>query len=437
MNSLDDILQLCLEEMESGRATAVECLHRYPDVAEELAPLLLAADRLRGAPRVRPSVAFSTSARARMLNLMATSPAPAKVGHGWTALLFPRLWQGNGLAPRLARLGVAAAVLLAGVGGGGLAASAAPPDSPLYPAKLAIEDLRVMVAQSEQERTEVRLAIVDRRATELVEMAARGATDDLSRVVERYETAVQAAVAEATRSGPDSPAAATLEEHLDRQEERLQDVSTRMDSTSAESQASLERALGFLERQRTELRSRMASGPPADAEHPEEREDRNRRGRRPTSAGAKTPDAPEDPNGPTLAPSPSSRAANGTRPTSTAVSPTGQPTTTGVEAAVPAAGTSTPTTATTLPTVQRGDATPTATSGSTATPKATDEERRREPTLTPTPTPTSAKATSTPTARRAGGSPMPTATPTPTPTPGPDGNPPTEPTPGPKGDDKR
>lgn len=71
---LDDILDRCLEDIRARRATADECLARYPDRADELAPLLRTALALQRAGSIKPSQDFKTATRARLLQLDAPAP---------------------------------------------------------------------------------------------------------------------------------------------------------------------------------------------------------------------------------------------------------------------------------------------------------------------------------------------------------------------------
>ncbi len=63
------ILDQCLERIRAGRATVAECLARYPDCAQQLAPLLQMALAIEGIPDVKPSLDFKETMRAYLLHL--------------------------------------------------------------------------------------------------------------------------------------------------------------------------------------------------------------------------------------------------------------------------------------------------------------------------------------------------------------------------------
>ncbi len=71
---LDVILDRCLEDIRTRRATADECLARFPEHAEQLAPLLKAALAIRKMGDITPSREFKTATRSRLLKL--GKPAP-------------------------------------------------------------------------------------------------------------------------------------------------------------------------------------------------------------------------------------------------------------------------------------------------------------------------------------------------------------------------
>jgi len=288
LSKLDVILQSCLEGLDSERLSVSECLRRHKDAAEALKPLLLTAERYRQAPIIRPSAAFREAARTRLLNLVAAAESKPSV------IAPPRvsLWQSRGPLGALLRVGIALVVLIALVGGTGVVAQAASPDSALYPVKLALEEARLALALSEAERVELQLAIAERRALELVAMAGRGASSQLELVAKRHEAAVRAAVRAATRPGLPPSAVLSVEASLASQQQRLQEALTRMEGSGPEARASLGRALGVLERERTELPTRQGkedATPSGSPPGPPERERDHGQGAAPASPPHRQP----------------------------------------------------------------------------------------------------------------------------------------------------
>lgn len=66
MNKTDTILELCLEQIQSGESTLEECITRYPQYAAELRSLLRASTRLSRAGEVRPSPVFRARSRTEL-----------------------------------------------------------------------------------------------------------------------------------------------------------------------------------------------------------------------------------------------------------------------------------------------------------------------------------------------------------------------------------
>lgn len=78
---LDEILEQCLADIKSGRATREDCLLRYKEQAAELAPLLRAAVSLYKLPAPRPSERRVLAGRQRILQeLSAAERTPWWIG---------------------------------------------------------------------------------------------------------------------------------------------------------------------------------------------------------------------------------------------------------------------------------------------------------------------------------------------------------------------
>lgn len=86
---IDLILDECLEEIRTGRATVAACLAKYPDLRDELEPLLSLALELGRVQEVKPSAAFRSKTRSRLLGLPTPQPS-AGFGQRLKKLLVPR-----------------------------------------------------------------------------------------------------------------------------------------------------------------------------------------------------------------------------------------------------------------------------------------------------------------------------------------------------------
>ncbi len=85
VQTLEEILAACLDDMQAGM-TSAECLARYPEYADRLQPMLLAAERLQN--QVWP--ALSTSGRVRGRERMHAALASRRpAGFAWWPVLRP------------------------------------------------------------------------------------------------------------------------------------------------------------------------------------------------------------------------------------------------------------------------------------------------------------------------------------------------------------
>jgi hypothetical protein len=92
-------LDHCLELIENGQATLEGCLEIYPEFAEQLQPLLLAARKVQVLAKIHPTPNFRQKGRAQLLAHTQAKPQRAQQG------LFLRLPQWN-FATTLAILGL-------------------------------------------------------------------------------------------------------------------------------------------------------------------------------------------------------------------------------------------------------------------------------------------------------------------------------------------
>ncbi|MFC2041161.1 FecR domain-containing protein, partial [Chloroflexota bacterium] len=99
---LANILDDCIEQIRNGQ-TIEACLAKYPDVREELEPLLDLSCSIRSLPTIVPSNEFIRVSKARLMARIAQEPSQAKAmksGQGRAffnriALSWQRLWHAN------------------------------------------------------------------------------------------------------------------------------------------------------------------------------------------------------------------------------------------------------------------------------------------------------------------------------------------------------
>ncbi len=189
MITFDDVLAQCLNDVQSGTATVQECLERHPDYARQLRPLLLTAVAVGSAPAVEPSPAFRGTAKTRLLNLIAARHAPGTPPAAASLRPAPRRWPVAWA--RVLAVVLAVSMLFAGTA---YASRDSLPDSPLYPVKVTLEQVRLAATPDQVRRTRLFLDLLDRRALETAAMARTGklvfanrASQDYARLLREAE----------------------------------------------------------------------------------------------------------------------------------------------------------------------------------------------------------------------------------------------------------
>jgi hypothetical protein len=164
---LDDIFNECYERIRSGESLK-SCLKRYPKHAAELEPLLKTAfDIGRRASYIHLRPEFKHWARVQFEGTQhhaRQQRQPAKPGFfSWR-----QSWS----------VAVAAVLILLLTGSSTVIASSnALPDEPLYPVKLATEDMRLAFAVSDTQKAQVHTQLAETRAVEVETMADQGKTE--------------------------------------------------------------------------------------------------------------------------------------------------------------------------------------------------------------------------------------------------------------------
>lgn len=74
MTEFEKVLEQCLRDLEQGVANIDECLRRYPKHALQLEPVLLTAEYLVHGREARPSAAFKSRVRGKVLQQMHAHP---------------------------------------------------------------------------------------------------------------------------------------------------------------------------------------------------------------------------------------------------------------------------------------------------------------------------------------------------------------------------
>ena len=161
----ETILQHCLERLERGGSVHA-CLRDFPEHAEALAPLLVAADALRWCPLPPLSDTVHTAVRAQALAAFAHQAASKPPQRS--------AWRGVGLRPKLLALACAVVLVVSGLGISVAAAQASLPGSPLYGLKRESEQVRLKLARSPDAQSALYLDFATRRLDEALAMVDAG-----------------------------------------------------------------------------------------------------------------------------------------------------------------------------------------------------------------------------------------------------------------------
>lgn len=156
---LDNILDECLERLLVKGETIEQCLASYPEQAAELKPLLETALAAKQVSAIRPRPEFRTRARYQFHSALQTMESKRPF-FGW----------------RLGWVTVVAVVLVLLLAGGGTVAAAgnSMPDEPLYPVKIASEQVRLALTPSTVGKAELYASLADKRVAEIIYIANKG-----------------------------------------------------------------------------------------------------------------------------------------------------------------------------------------------------------------------------------------------------------------------
>ena len=164
-SEFENILDDCLERLAKGE-TLEQCLQSYPEQAAQLEPLLQTAQIARKVSAILPRSEFKARARYEFRSALQATAIKKRLP------LF-------GLRPRWAMALMITAIFLIAGGSTAVAANNSMPDSPLYPVKLATEQVQLTLTPSDISKARLCVKLADRRVAEIIYMANKG---DVQRV---------------------------------------------------------------------------------------------------------------------------------------------------------------------------------------------------------------------------------------------------------------
>jgi len=158
--------------------TIEQCLQSYSEQAAELEPLLQTALATKKASVIQPRPEFRAKARYQFRSAL------REIGQKRRFSLFG--WQSQWATV------VAVALVLMLVGGGTVvAASNSMPDGPLYPVKLATEEVRLTLTPSALGKAELYARLADKRVTEIIYMATKNKPKQIEQTARRLDACLK------------------------------------------------------------------------------------------------------------------------------------------------------------------------------------------------------------------------------------------------------
>ncbi len=168
MNNIYDILEICLQELENG-ADLEAVLARYPDLANDLRPILKASAMAKSMAVPAPSPEVMRRGRAKLLQ-HASEMREAKAAPRRRMIpIFQRL----AIALTLATIFLASGTGLVG------ASSSALPGENLYPVKRTWEDVRLFFALNPEHKDLLESEFESERLDEVDELLAEGRDENI------------------------------------------------------------------------------------------------------------------------------------------------------------------------------------------------------------------------------------------------------------------
>lgn len=178
-SDFDNILDDCLERIAAGESVE-DCLARYPDDADELAPLLRMGRATMHASRAATP---SAAGKARGMARMQAALAEGKTRRRWRMPGFLRQPIGTPIAAAF----VVAFLTLVAAGGTTVASADSIPGEPLYSVKSIRESVEERIARSDEHKAQVHAKLARERGREMRELIARGRIYDAEVVAFRLQ----------------------------------------------------------------------------------------------------------------------------------------------------------------------------------------------------------------------------------------------------------
>jgi uncharacterized membrane protein YgcG len=267
MRDLTETLDTALEQLRQGEALA-PVLEEHPGQAADLQPLLSAAAALESLREVEmPAPERQQADRDRFLSEVAralhqpTPPGLVVRLRRWLAQVFalPAITipvqrrEPRRMNALMLKLVLVATMLFGSAGGTAFATANSLPGSPLYPAKLAVEQARLQVAASPTDQAQLHMILAQVRVQEMEQLAVSG-REPGQEVVNQLQQHLDQALKLAAGM-PDETMQGTLaqwQQQLQQREQQLQQAESQAPETSQEP---LRQAQGMLQQAQQQLQA--------------------------------------------------------------------------------------------------------------------------------------------------------------------------------------
>ena len=165
---LDNIVDECLERLAAGESVT-DCLARYPEHADELAPLLRMMHATMQASRAATP---SAAGKARGMERMQAALTEGRHRRGRRLQLSRIFWRPI-TTPIAAAFAVVFLTIIA-AGGTTVASAHSIPGEPLYPVKSIREGVEERIARTDEHKAQVHAKLARERGREMRELIVRG-----------------------------------------------------------------------------------------------------------------------------------------------------------------------------------------------------------------------------------------------------------------------
>lgn len=199
MKRIEEILDQCIEEIRSGKASLADCLDRYSGIRRELEPLLKIALSIKEPPGIKPSDAFKIRARVNLMEHIhsrrSARRSPGSVSQTGARQVWYTMW----LKP--VAIAIVAILFISALGTGTAYASRGSlPGDTLYPAKLSTEQLQRVLTFNDAAEVELELKFANTRLGEIGAIADKR-PDKIAVAISGYERNLNLAVSRAENAG--------------------------------------------------------------------------------------------------------------------------------------------------------------------------------------------------------------------------------------------